>query len=188
MDIIWMDGQLVVAGPDTQAHLAETRGTLVGVRFKPGVAPGFLGIPADELTNTRVPLEDLWERPKVEQLIQDITTGRPGQALLEVAKPAQPDRFAEAVLSQRSWDIRAMADELNLSERQLHRKCLGKFGYGPKTLHRVLRFGRAMELAYDGAAFADIAHRIGYADQAHLSREVRSLAGATLTEMVRTPT
>jgi AraC-like DNA-binding protein len=81
-----------------------------------------------------------------------------------------------------------MADELGFSERHLHRQCVAKFGYGPKTLHRVLRFNQAMSLAYDGVAFADVAQRTGYADQAHLSREVKALAGATLSALVKTPT
>jgi AraC-like DNA-binding protein len=81
-----------------------------------------------------------------------------------------------------------MADEPGVSERHLHRRCLAKFGYGPKTLHRVLRFNQAMDLAYAGTTFADVADQAGYADQAHLSREVKSLAGATLGDLVRTPT
>lgn len=188
MDIIWMGGRLHVAGPDTSAFLAETDGDVVGVRFRPGVAPGFLGIPASELTDSRVLLTDLWAGDRVEQLADEIRTGQPGKVLLELAEQARPDRFAQAVVANVQSDVRNMAEDMGLSERQLRRRCLDRFGYGPKTLHRVLRFGQAMALAYDGTAFADIAYQIGYTDQAHLAREVKTLAGATLTEMVRTPT
>lgn len=184
MDVMWINGELLVAGPDTAAFLATIDGTVYGVRFRPGVAPGFLGVPASELTNTRVPLTDLWTPDRVDRLVTDIHTGRPGQALLAAVQPAEPDDFAQVVLANLDTDVRDLAFRLGLSERQLHRKCLAKFGYGPKVLHRVLRFGQALDLAYGGRPFADIAYEIGYADQAHLSREVRTLAGTTLTEMV----
>lgn len=64
-----------------------------------------------------------------------------------------------------------------LSERQLHRLSLDAFGYGPKTLTRVLRLVRALDLARSGMPYAQVAARAGYADQAHLAREVKSLAG-----------
>jgi AraC-like DNA-binding protein len=76
--------------------------------------------------------------------------------------------------------VRSAAGRSGLSERQLHRRCLPLFGYGPKTLARVLRFDRALALARAGRPFADVASSAGYADQAHLSREVRALAGVPL--------
>ncbi|MFD7653946.1 helix-turn-helix domain-containing protein, partial [Actinosynnema sp. NPDC059797] len=65
------------------------------------------------------------------------------------------------------------------------RRSLAAFGYGPKVLHRVLRFDRAVALARRGVPFADVAHRTGYADQSHLSREVRELAGVPLGQLIR---
>jgi AraC-like DNA-binding protein len=189
MDIIWFNEKLIVAGPDTTAHLAHARTDTVGVRFRPGVAPGFLGVPGHALTNLEVPLADLWPTDRVERLAEDLARqNRPGLVLLEATKPAQPDTFAEEVRRLAGNDVRGIAAKLGLSERQLHRRCLTRFGYGPKTLHRVLRFSRAMDLAHNGRPFADIAHQTGYADQAHFAREVRSLAGETLTNLVRKPT
>jgi AraC-like DNA-binding protein len=46
-------------------------------------------------------------------------------------------------------------------------------------LRRVLRFRRAVALLDAGHAPADVAARTGYADQPHLSREVRALGGAS---------
>jgi AraC-like DNA-binding protein len=51
-------------------------------------------------------------------------------------------------------------------------------GYGPKLLQRVLRFQRFMrELTAPGAGLARAGLVAGYADQSHLSRETRRLAG-----------
>jgi AraC-like DNA-binding protein len=187
MDIIWNGRRLTVAGPDTEAFLTTANGTGVGVRFRPGIAPGFLGIPAHVLTDTRVALQDLWTKDKVERLMEDLHTNRPGKVLLHAVQDAQPDPFATQVetLARQSANVREMARELGFSERHLHRRCLAVFGYGPKVLHRVLRFDEAMDLVYAGTAFAEAANLAGYADQAHLSREVKSLSGATLTRLVQ---
>lgn len=187
MDVIWTGERLLVAGPDTEPFLTRATGNGVGVRFRPGTAPGFLGIPAHALTNTRLALEDVWARDKVERLVEDLHTNQPGKVLLHAVQDARPDPFAAEVerLARESGDVRAMADELGLSERHLHRRCRAMFGYGPKVLQRVLRFDQAMDLVYAGTPFAEAAHRAGYADQAHLSREVKSLSGATLTTLVQ---
>jgi AraC-like DNA-binding protein len=53
-------------------------------------------------------------------------------------------------------------------------------GYGPKTLHRVLRFRRFLARADANGPEADLvrlALEAGYADQAHLTRECTRLTG-----------
>jgi AraC-like DNA-binding protein len=187
MDIIWNGERLIVAGPDTAAFLSRSTGHKVGVRFRPGIAPAFFDVPAHALKDLRVDLADLWPRHKVERLVEDLNTGQPGKALLHAVQDAEPDPFARTVeqLARQSGDVRAMAGELGFSERHLHRRCLAVFGYGPKVLHRVLRFDQAMDLVYAGTAFSAAANRTGYADQAHLSREVKTLAGTTLSTLVQ---
>lgn len=77
-----------------------------------------------------------------------------------------------------------VAATVGLSERQLHRRSLAAFGYGPKTLTRVLRLNRALTLARGGVPYAEVALVAGYADQAHLAREVRALAGLPLSRLL----
>ncbi len=88
-------------------------------------------------------------------------------------------------LARQGGRVASMAAEIGLTERQLHRRCLAAFGYGAKVLQRVLRFDRAIRLARGGAGLADVAYRAGYADQPHLTREVRALAGVSPTELLR---
>ena len=58
-------------------------------------------------------------------------------------------------------------------------------GYGPKTLQRVLRFGRALAALDAGVDLARLALEAGYADQAHLTRECTRLAGAPPAALAR---
>jgi AraC-like DNA-binding protein len=73
---------------------------------------------------------------------------------------------------------------LGVSERQLRRRFAEAVGYGPKTLARVLRFQRFLALARSGDDLARLALTAGYADQAHLTRETRRLAGRTPLELL----
>lgn len=198
VDVIWAGTELFVAGPDTAATLARTPGRLrgVGVRFRPGQAAGVLGVPADALRDARIPLAELW----------GADAERIGTA---VAGSPDPERTLEALVLDRAahpWatgDARAVlrtlcpppadggpptvaraAADLGHGERQLRRRCLAWFGYGPKTLQRIVRFQRALRRArVPDADFAEVAFATGYADQAHLAREVRTLGGVPLTEL-----
>ncbi len=86
-----------------------------------------------------------------------------------------------------------VARDLGMSERQLHRRCAAAVGYGPVLLRRVLRFRRFVSRIDAGGALDDLAvlaAEAGYADQAHLTRESRELAGlppAALARLRRGP-
>ena len=60
-------------------------------------------------------------------------------------------------------------------------------GYGPKTLDRVLRLQRLLRAldAGRGDDLAWLALDLGYADQAHMTREAVRLAGRTPGELRR---
>jgi AraC-like DNA-binding protein len=73
--------------------------------------------------------------------------------------------------------VENLADELGWSPRSLTRHCTAVYGYGPAVLRRILRFRRACGLLHAGVAPAEVAARTGYADQPHLAREIRALAG-----------
>ncbi len=191
MDLIWADGALLVAGPDTTAKVVHGRAgdSYVGLRFSSGTGPGVLGVPARELRDLRVPLQAVWPQQRARELAERIGEATDRAAALEAvaaAGPARPDRVAEGVLRglRHGMSVARLAQELAVSERQLRRRCLDAFGYGPKTLDRVLRLERALGPARAGVPFAEVALRAGYADQAHLAREVRALAGVPLGRLL----
>jgi AraC-like DNA-binding protein len=193
LDLIWADGELLVAGPDTEAHLTTSRraGDYTGLRFAPGTGPTVFGVPAYELRDLRVPLADLWPAARVRRLTERVHEATDaGIALEEVAagrlrQTGPPDPTISEIVRRLRANaaVGVVAEAVGLSERQLHRRSLAVFGYGPKTLVRILRMNRAVAMARAGTTFATVAATTGYADQAHLAREVRALAGVPLGEL-----
>ncbi|MFJ2111832.1 helix-turn-helix domain-containing protein [Streptomyces sp. NPDC087850] len=189
MDLLWIGDRLLVAGPDTRAYVPEGIAGLycAGVRFAPGAAPALLGVPAYELRDRRVELAELWSPAEVRVLTARIESAAdPAAALeditLERAALTPPDPLLRAVVDglDAGRTVAATAEAVGLGARQLHRRSLAAFGYGPKTLARVLRLQRALALVRDGVPYAEAALRAGCADQAHLARESQELTGLTL--------
>ncbi|EFE78524.1 AraC family transcriptional regulator, partial [Streptomyces sp. SID5466] len=143
MDLIWTAGRLVVAGPDTHAFEvdARNRGSCAAIRFGPGTAPVLLGVPAHELRDHRVDLTELWSRTTVAALTDQLARSADPAAALEefaLARSADtgpPDPFTAAVADglRRGRSVASTAAEVGLGARQLHRRSLAAFGYGPKT-------------------------------------------------------
>jgi AraC-like DNA-binding protein len=195
LDVIWIDGTLVVAGPDTHAQLVtgSVGRRYLGIRFAPGVGATVLGVPANELRDCRVPLSAVWSAKDVARLAERIFEDSTGDLVLErfIAHRLRSgdvvdSRIPAVVQCLRAGSgVRETAAAVGLSERQLHRQSLSAFGYGPKTLARVLRLNRAIAMARQDVPFALIAAQAGYADQAHLARDVRALAGVSLGELTK---
>jgi transcriptional regulator GlxA family with amidase domain len=145
--------------------------------------------------NDRVPLHDLWgddARRLADRLPDSRTPLAVADTVLAALLARGPlaslqDDAAPAVLAAlgRSADapvpVPALARHLGLSERTLRRRCEAAFGYGPKTLGRILRFQRILHLLRRSAdpRLAEMAVETGFADQAHMTREVRRLGGLT---------
>jgi AraC-like DNA-binding protein len=196
MDLIWMESGLIVAGPDTRAWNGPLASgdEIVGLRFRPGMAAPLLGLPATELVDWRTALKDVspaW----ADQLNRAIKPGFSAQAVRHALQASLRDRLrgapeydravrhvAVAIQSaggENPVRVDQLAEAVGLSERQLHRRCREAFGYGPKLLARIVRFQRFLKSA-DAAWIRPIAHLAadcGYADQAHLTREVKQLSG-----------
>jgi AraC-like DNA-binding protein len=199
-DIVWMDDSApVVVGPATLPVLVTLppHTSIVGVRFRSGMAPGPLGLPANELLDARVPLRDVWGRDAA-SLEDRAATNEAKLAALEAAlvsrlARAEPhDALVLAAVDRLSKRSTNRVDELSrllgISNRQLLRRFSAAVGYGPKTFWRIARFQRLLRLARTTPAeqlsLAQLAGDAGYADQAHMTREVTSLAGVPPTTLL----
>ena len=205
IDIVWNGGELFVAGPDTgPVPIASAPGrTYVGIRFRPGRAPAALRHPASDLRDRRVDLADLWGTRAVRELAEQLAAvpQTAAAALLERSvrqrcdTPADP--LVDALVSRLATSpttgpgvVAELAQQLDVSERLLHRRCTQAVGYGPKTLDRVLRLRRFLRMItvqrQRDLGLGALAAHAGYADQAHLSRECRRLTGRTPSELCKT--
>jgi len=199
------DGSVRVAGPATRAvGVALAPGSVtVGVRFRVGAAGGVLGVPLSALRDEDVELSELWDRPVVERLRSELSAAADpvaGVAVLESAMLArrrtglaEPDPLVAAAVRgirarEGSAGVRSLAARLGVSERQLLRRFQSAIGYGPATLARVLRLQRFLTAGWSEAGgtvgLGRLAADAGYADQAHLARECRELAGASPSVML----
>lgn len=196
IDILFMRpkseaGILTVSGAMTRTHefhLPAGQMT-VGLRFRPGMASTLLHVPADELTDLTVPLDDLLGS-RARSLRERLANARSIEehlAILQKSLPAVPSltpaQKAIAALVSSRGDLRMeeLAGMANLSARQFRRQCLTLTGLTPKRLARVLRFQAAMARARAGSRpdWARLAAECGYYDQAHLIRDFTELAGRT---------
>jgi AraC-like DNA-binding protein len=189
LDLIWTGRQLLIAGPDTGPQLGRMRAgqAFTGLRFAPGIGSRALGVPAHEIRDQRVPLDGVWDSALVRRLTERLASASsPARFLWELgawrlAQADVPDPVVGLVLAELRAGGRVAdgAARIGLSERQLHRRCADAFGYGMKTLARVLRMQRAVRLVSAGTSLATVAADAGYADQAHFTREVKALTGVT---------
>jgi AraC-like DNA-binding protein len=194
-------GHPQLVGPLTgpMIEVIPARTTVVGVRFLPGTAPPVPTV-LDDLVDQHLGLAQLWGGA-VDRLVEAMAgAGTPERALIllqarllrEFRSAAHVDPLVgEAVKALMPWhpvNIDTLATHLALSASQLRRRCLHAVGLSPKVLQRTLRFQGFLALAQAGAAatgrrgadgIAGLAVDLGYADQAHLSRECLRLTGLT---------
>jgi AraC-like DNA-binding protein len=202
VDLVWRESRLWTAGPDTTAVMSpvEAGATVVGLRFRTGVAGSALGLPASALRDIRVPLEDVWGRAGAElaERVGSAATAHERRQLLEDtvlrrrATIDDPDEIVLAacrLLGRPGSRVQSVSHALATSERQLRRRFRDAVGYGPKTYDRVVRFQRFLARCRahdaDGWSLAAAAAELGYADQAHLTRECVELSGLTPTALAR---
>jgi AraC-like DNA-binding protein len=190
-DIVWMaGGQLVVAGPATGPVFAEIPAgvTAIGVRFGPGAAGAALGLPASELQDLTVEIGDLWGawgRELTERMALESPARRPALLAAMVARrlrdaqPPDPIVTRAARLLAVGMPVAETGREVALGERHLRRRFHEAVGYGPKTLQRIMRLRRFLDLA-EARPEPDVgraAVEAGYSDQPHLTRESTALTG-----------
>lgn len=186
-----------LTGPKIEVIPPHT--TVVGVRFRPGAAPPLAAV-ADDLRDQHLGLADL-RRGSDDRLVEAVAGAATPERALRLVEAHLVQEFrsgpradllvSEAVRGLMPWrqaGIDILADRLSLSPSQLRRRCLQAVGMSPKALQRTLRFQGFLALAQAGAVapgrrravgIAALAVDVGYADQAHLSRECLRLTGRT---------
>lgn len=166
----------------------------IQINFTPLGARRFFHFPMTELAERMVTLDDVlgrdgialrnelaeetrWERRF--ELVEHFVMERIAEA--PDGLPAVDYAFRRIVEAEGRLQISVLAAEIGWSRKHLAQRFAAEIGLGPKAIGRIVRFNRALAAATDGSStgWADLAAACGYADQAHLAREFRDLAGAT---------
>lgn len=174
------------------AVLGERAFSCLELRLTPLGTRRLLGRPLHELADRSVPLEELL--PGVETLGTrlrdapgwvarfDLVENFLGRRLADSPPPPRELEWAWRQLVRSGGRVRvhALALELGWSPRRLIDRFRDHVGLPPKTAAQVIRFDRAVTALRSGRPrIAEVAAACGYADQAHLARDVRALGGVT---------
>ncbi|PBB25949.1 MULTISPECIES: AraC family transcriptional regulator [unclassified Mesorhizobium] len=169
----------------------------IQVNFTPLGARRFFRLPMSELTDSMVVLDDVLgaEGTALRERLGNASDWASRFDLAETFVTARLERAAETPL-EIAWAydriiasggrvrISSIAEKLGWSRKHLAGSFSNAIGIGPKTLSRIVRFNRALGLSRRQTAdWADIAADCGYADQAHMVREFRDLAGDAPTAL-----
>jgi AraC-like DNA-binding protein len=184
----------VVVGAHSEFFVIDTaeQHTVAGVHFKPGGAFPFLGLPAGELHNAMVSLEDLWGGLAGQLRDRLLEAGTP-QAIFRVLEQALLARTAQRLERHPAVAFalhefrglphtRTIADvtgQIGLSAKRFIQVFSGEVGLTPKLFCRVRRFQRVLRLIGAGRSveWAAVAADCGYFDQAHFIRDFRAFSG-----------
>jgi AraC-like DNA-binding protein len=182
-----MTRPLVIGAGDTHAY--------VGVRFWPGRALPFLGVPAAELTNLRADIADVWQDrgASLKNLHglapADVPSAFEGLLVERIARARPLDLTVGAAVrailrAGGNLSISSLAPALGVTRQHLARAFALHVGVPPKTFARVARVRRALAKARVSTTvdWVAVALDAGFYDQAHFSGEVKELTGRTPSE------
>jgi AraC-like DNA-binding protein len=193
LDFAWGDGLITGARGRLTGDGGRAWGSGVTVGLTPAGVSRLLGVPMRELTGQIARLSDV-VGPRAAELAEKLasTAGWAARFALLDSTLTRWDTGADAgdpAVSE-AWRrlrnpgrVGALADQLGIGRRQLERGFRDQVGISPGTVARIARFQRAAGLIGTGASLAAAAAGSGYADQSHLSRETRTMAGVTPGEL-----
>jgi AraC-like DNA-binding protein len=168
----------------------------IQVNFTPLGARRFFGIPMYELADRMVTLDEVLG-PNGNALRERLGQEADWSRRLDLTECYLVERMSSSPAAAADVDwamariassggrirVAALASELGCSRRHLAARFADQVGIGPKAISRIVRFNRAARMSddVDRIGWAALAADCGYADQAHLVREFRELAGAPPT-------
>ena len=172
------------------------RSRSVGVHVKPwGLAP-FLPMPAAELRDRPVTVEQVWGRPAVAELRDRLAAADGPEEMLTLLEEELTRRLCETpglglvrhtssliAATNGAVPVGDLSEAAGVSSTHLAQRFKELVGVTPKRLARTRRFA-ATVLAIDPAEpvdWAGLAGGAGYFDQAHFNHEFREFTGLTPT-------
>jgi AraC-like DNA-binding protein len=166
------------------------------VHFKPWGSAPFLSMPAAELRDRPVTLEDVWGRPTVTALRDRLATAAGPHQMLTLLEDQlmrlvretaglRLVRHTSGVIAAATGAVQIgdLSVEAGVSSTHLAQRFKEVIGVTPKRFARTYRLTATL-LAIDPAEaidWGDLAYGAGYSDQAHFGHEFRAFTGLTPT-------
>lgn len=183
-------GRLEIVGTMTRTLWVEDRGptSYVAARFRPGGAAPLLRERADALTDRSIDAEALFGR-RARELVDrmreatslDLATQVLESFLLEMRVDpieARIEHAASRLWSSPTTRVETITRELGVTRQHARRLFLEHVGVSPKAFAGLARAARALSMLSSDASLAHVARQAGYADQAHMTRELGRVAGS----------
>jgi AraC-like DNA-binding protein len=201
-DLVWNGTVLAASLPRAggMRRRVKAANVNVGVRIACGWAGVLFGPALERAAGAEVDLSILWGALGEEAAVRLRRTEDPGVArsVLEALvaerlagrRPPSPDVLEAVRLLRRDPGLAldSLGRRVDTPARTLRRRIVGATGLSPKRLQRVFRFQalrRRLQAADAAEPAAGLAADLGFADQAHMTRECRAMTGRTPTELRR---
>lgn len=150
---------------------------VAGIRFKPWVAPTLFDRRGPRLRNQVIDLPLTAKGARTLAHLEAVAARM--LARFEHTSEVRLVKEAASLLGEPGHSLPTVAKALHTSERSLRRAFIETTALGPKALTRFLRLQRALDGLRAGRAPGELAYDLGFADQAHLTREVSHFTGET---------
>ena len=173
---------------------------IVGLALRPCGWRALCDRPASEFADRMLPFQQLWGDDArrlldtVAPLGDDAAIVAAVEAVVRRRIGAHPidrglERLEHIARHDSTTRVEAVASELDITTRQLERRCLDGFGHTPKM---VLRRSRFLDMAAVMRGFGTVSDEalaeLRYFDQSHRIREFKRFIGLTPAEFERTAT
>ncbi|MET3455045.1 AraC-like DNA-binding protein [Pseudomonas kilonensis] len=168
-----------------------------GVRFSPGVIPGFINVLAEDLT------EQEWDLLEVSAFAQRIFESIVKASQLHEQVKLFNDYLAprlmgrtskltamviqQAIARRGDLRIQQLEDLSGYTSRTIHRQFSQDTGLSPKTFCRIIRCQTALDTlnTQHEVSFSELALDLGFSDQSHFLRDFKKLISTTPCEYQR---
>lgn len=162
-----------------------------GVRFSPGVIPGFINVLAADLTEQELDLlkvsgfaqrmfENIVQTPRLEEqmrLFNDYLAPR----LMGRTSKLTAMVIQQALVHRGDLRIQQLEDLSGYTSRTIHRQFSQDTGMSPKIFCRIIRCQAALETlnTQHDVSFSELALDLGFSDQSHFLRDFKKLVSTT---------
>jgi AraC-like DNA-binding protein len=193
----WINaGRALLFGANSKAMQVRVIGgfKVAGFAIRPSAWRALVSQPATDFVDRIAPLKESWGK-LADETFRDVQQSLDDAQIVDtmvhavrtqlrvIGRNKSDEKIAKLELIARTDStakIELVAEVLNLSVRQLERRCLTAWGISPKTVMRRSRFLDMAE-AMRGMSTPDeeMLATLRYFDQSHINREVRHFVGQT---------